>query len=643
MNLDDTKACVCAGDWWRSLLRYRHFLLDFGTLFTLASGLLLILAVIQDPSGLISHETAGSVSYFYLLSALIGSAYIWWSALQGILERDFTADIPVSIATMASIAIGEYPAAAVVAVLLLFGGLLEDFVAARANQSLEALARLLPDRVTVRRDGKDQCVCLEDLKIGDLVLVRSGERIAVDGLVVQGSASVNQAAITGESVPVDKKPGDQVFAGTLNDVGALEIQVLKLGGETTIGQIRTLIEEANTQKPPIERLLNRYAKIYMPTALVAGSLLWLWSGDLMRAITMLIVFCPCVIVLATPTALVAAIGNAARKGILIKKGAAVESLSRVDTVVFDKTGTLTAGKPNLVKIRVFDGQSEKDMLQKAAVAEKFSEHPLGRAIVKATSEREMTLPDPDSFESLPGFGIKAGVDGVEVVLGRLNSLKELGISVSKDVEDEERRLQATGISVILMAIGGKAAGFLVFEDELRPQSKDAIKKLGEMGLRLVMVTGDSRAATERAARDIGISEIFAEKMPKEKVDIVRRLQSEGRKVAFVGEGVNDGPALAQADVGIALGLSGTDVAIETADVGLLSDDLSKLPYLTMVSRKAIVTIKHNLVFSIAVLLMAVILTVPGILTPVTGALLHELSSIPVIVNSMRLIAYMPKI
>ncbi|RQW78871.1 MAG: cation-translocating P-type ATPase [Methanothrix sp.] len=646
MNLKDpknnitTKACKTK-DW---IVRYREFLLDPGTIFTLASGLLLILAVFDDPSGLFSHDkTVAQGSILYLAAALVGSSFIWWSALQGIRERDFTADIPVSIATLAAISIGQYSAAAVVAVLLLLGGLLEDFVAARAGQSLESLARLLPDRVTVRRSGGDLAIRLDEVRVGDILLVRSGERIAVDGLVVSGSASVNQATITGESVAVEKKAEDQVFAGTLNEVGALEVRVTKTGGETTLGQIRSLIDEAQSQKPPIERLLNRYAKLYMPAALIGGVLLWWWSGDVMRAITMLIVFCPCVIVLATPTALVAAIGNAALRGSLIKKGSTVEALSKVDTVIFDKTGTLTAGKPKLVQIILLSGMAEEEILKSAAAAEKFSEHPFGKATVQAASSRSLHISDPESFEALLGKGIKARVEGQDLFLGRLNTLEKHGLSVSKDVEDNAAHLEASGRSVILIAVSGRAAGLLVFEDELRPQSQFVVQKLEELGLHSVIVTGDNRAATERVAQRIGIKELFAEKMPQEKVEIVRKLQSQGHKVAFVGEGVNDGPALAQADVGIAMSLTGTDVAIETADIGLLSDDLSKLPHLVMVSRKAIATIKHNLIFSVGVLALAVALTVPGILTPVSGAMLHELSSIPVIINSMRLIGYGTKI
>ena len=626
------------------LTRYRSFLLDPGTLFTLASGMLLILAVILDPSGLLSHhETHSAGSFYYLAAALVGSSYIWWSALQGIWEHDFTADIPVSLATIAAILIGQYSAAAVVAVLLLLGGLLEEFVAARANQSLESLAKLLPDRVTVRRKGLDLTVCLEDVIVGDLILVRSGERIAFDGQVVTGSASVNQAAITGESLAVEKKAGDVVFAGTLNEVGALEVQVTKIGSDTTLGQIRTLIEEAQANKPPIERLLSRYAKLYMPTALIAGGLLWWWSGDITRAITMLIVFCPCVIVLATPTALVAAIGNAALRGSLIKRGAIIEALSHVDTVVFDKTGTLTEGKPKLLQIVSLGAISESELLEKGAAAERFSEHPLGKALVSSAVKQRMSLTDPESFEALPGLGVRARVAGEDLFLGRPSSLEQENILVSPEILDKVASMEDSGCSVILLAIGGRTEGLFLFEDELRRESKNLIQELDELGMNIVIITGDNHAATQRVAERIGVNQIFSEKMPQEKVEIVKRLQSKGHKVAFVGEGVNDGPALAQADVGIAMGIAGTDVAIETADVGLLSDDLSKMPHLIMVSRKAIKTIKHNLIFSLGVLAVAVALTVPGILTPITGALLHELSSIPVIVNSMRLIAYGPKI
>ena len=633
------RACATCARGTRAFAgRYQEFLRDPGTVVTFLSLLLLVAAVIQHPSGLISSGNPTEAgSPLYLLAALIGSAWIWWSAIQGIRERDFTADIPVSIATAVAFIIHQYSAAAVVAVLLLLGGMLEEFVAARAGNALEALAQLLPDRVTVRRGGGDVTVSLEEVCIGDLLLIRSGERIAVDGEVVSGTGSVNQAAITGESVPVEKQAGDTVFAGTLNEVGAVEVRATKVGEETTLGQIRRMVEEAQEQKAPIERLLNRYAKFYTPAALILGGLLWWWSGDVIRAITVLIVFCPCVMVLATPTALVASIGNAALRGSLVKKGATIESLAKIDTVAFDKTGTLTFGHPRLVATHPLNGIVEADLLQLAAIAEKFSEHPLGQSIVRAAEERGFSLSDPDHFEALPGLGVRAHTDGYELVLGRLPLLAEQGLVISDDVTRQITRLATDGRTVIPVAVDAQLAGLFVLEDAVRPEARATVAKLNGLGLRTVLITGDTRAIAERIATDLGIREVHAEVLPQQKVEIVQRLQSEGRHVAFVGDGVNDGPALATADVGVAMGLGGTDVAIQTAEIALLSDDLTKLPHLLDLSRQAIRAIHQNLAFSLGVLAVAVGLAIPGILKPVSGALLHELSSIPVIANSARLI------
>lgn len=622
--------------------RYQDFLFDPGTLFTVASGVLLIMAIAVYPQNMLSENIMGEGNWLYLLSALVGSSFIWWSAYQGIKERDFTADIPVTIATIAAIAIGQYSAAAVVAVLLLLGGMLEELVSARAGKALESLAKLLPDRVTVRREGHDIVVPLEEVKVGDTILVKSGERIAVDGTVISGTASVNQAAITGESLPVEKQDGDNVFAGTLNEVGAMEVLATKVGSETTIGQIHRLIEEAQIQKPKIERLLNNHAKFYTPTAIILGGLLWWWSGDLTRAITMLIVFCPCVMVLATPTALVASVGNAALRGNLIKKGATIESMARIDTVIFDKTGTLTHGEPKLASVIALNNNKDEDLLLLAAIAEKFSEHPLGKAVVKAAEEKGFFIQDPESFESISGTGIKVKAKGKNIFVGRLKQASEFNISISHEAEESIKKQSQLGRNVVMIGIDNKIAGLLTFEDRIRPESKKSIENLHKLGIKTIMITGDSKVVAEQAAKTLGINEIYAEVMPQEKVEIVKRLQLEGHKIIFVGDGVNDGPALVTADVGIAMGLTGTDVAIETAEVGLLSDDLLKIPYLISVSKKAISTIWQNVVFSLSVLSMAVILTIPGILTPVTGALLHELSSIPVIMNSARLITYSPK-
>jgi Zn2+/Cd2+-exporting ATPase len=632
-------ACAtCAVGARRFAYRYREFLLDPGTLFTFASLLLLLAASVVNPGGLLSGgkvSTTGGV--LYVSSALVGSLYIWWSAIQGIRERDFTADIPVSVATAAAIAIGAYSAAAIVAVLLLLGGMLEEFVAARAGRALEALEALLPELVTVRRGRRDEVVRLEELRTGDQLLVRPGERIAVDGEVVSGTASVNQAAITGESVPVDKREGDDVYAGTLNDAGALTVRATQVGEGTTLGQIRRMVEEAQERKAPIERVLDRYAKFYTPVALVLAGLLWWWTGDIARSITMLIVFCPCVMVLATPTALVASIGNAALRGSLVKQGATVEALAKVDTVAFDKTGTLTFGEPRLVEVVPLNGLPEAEVVKLAAVAEKFSEHPLGRAVVRAAEEGGLEVSDPEEFEALPGLGVRARTNGSVVTLGRPRSVVEQGVSIDAEMEASVEGLAAPGRTVILAANGEEAAGLLVLEDAIRPEAEATVARLKELGVRTALVTGDNSTTAESVASELGIQDVRSEVLPQQKVEIVRQLQAGGRRVAFVGDGVNDGPALAAADVGVAMGLGGTDVAIETSEIGLLSDDLSKLPHLLGLSQKAMSAIGQNLVFSLGVLALAVGLTIPGILNPVSGALLHELSSIPVIANSARLI------
>ncbi|MFN8633002.1 MAG: cation-translocating P-type ATPase [Chloroflexota bacterium] len=618
--------------------RYRDFLLAPESLAALTSLALLLVATIVSPASLVRDELSSPVANaLWLAAALVGSAYIWWSAFQGIREGDFTADIPVSVATAAALAIGQYSAAAIVAVLLLLGGMLEGFVAARAGRALEALAALLPDRVAVRRDGHEAVIPLAAVSVGDLVIVRSGERIAVDGEIVAGSGLVNQAAINGESLPVEKRVGDAVFAGTLHEVGMLEIQTTKVGAETTLGQIRRMVEEAQGQKAPIERLLDRYAKLYTPVALILGGILWWWSGDILRAITMLIVFCPCVMVLATPTALVASIGNAALRGSLVKKGATIEALARIDTVVFDKTGTLTVGRPRLADTVTFADQSEDRLLTFAAAAERVSEHPLGRAVVAAAEERGLALPAVEQFEVIPGLGVDATVAGRSVLVGQAELLTSRGVEIAPDMATDLAERAAPGRTVVPVALDGEIAGLLVFEDTLRSEATATVEKLRSLGIRTVLLSGDNPATAARVGHEVGIEEAHGGVLPGGKAEIVARLRAEGRNVLFVGDGVNDGPALATADVGVAMGMAGTDVAIETADIALLADDLSRLPHLLDVSQRAIRAIKQNLVFSLGVLALAVGLTIPGILHPVTGALLHELSSIPVIANSARLI------
>jgi Cd2+/Zn2+-exporting ATPase len=474
---------------------------------------------------------------------------------------------------------------------------------------------------------------LGDVVVGDVVLVRPGERIAVDGAVIGGHASVDQAAITGESVPVDKHAGDTVFAGALVSVGPLEIRAAGVGEATTLGQIRRMVAEAEQQKAPVERVLDRYAKLYTPAAVVLAAILWAATGDISRAITMLIVFCPCVMVLATPTALVASIGNAALRGSLVKQGATVEAMANIDTVVFDKTGTLTTGRPRLVAIQPLNGLPEREILALAASAEKFSEHPIADAIVRAATERRLTVADPDDFEALPGLGVRARAGRRDLLLGRPAMLAEHGVAL-----DSTTLAPADGHgTLVALAIDRRPAALLELRDEPRPEAADTIRRLHQLGVRTTMVTGDHAAVARRIASQLGIDDVHAEVLPQDKARVMRELQAQGRRAAFVGDGVNDGPALVAADTGVAMGVTGTDLALETAQVALLSDDLGRLPHLLGLSQQAMRAIRQNLAFSLGVLALAVALTIVGILHPVSGALLHELSSIPVIANSARLI------
>lgn len=618
---------------------YREFLLDPGTLITGLAALLLLAAMIVQPSGVVSSNDSSDQSLFYVASALVGSIFIWWSAFQGIRERDFTADIPVSIATIAAIAIGEFSAAAVVAVLLLVGGLLEEAVAARAGRALESLESLLPTSVSVLRDGVEEQVGLSEVVVGDLVLVRPGERVAVDGEVVSGIASVDQATITGESVPVSRASGDHLFAGTLASEGALTVRADKVGEETTLGQIRRMVAEAEEQKAPVERILDRYAKLYTPVAIILALILYAISGSATSAITMLIVFCPCVMVLATPTALVASIGNAALRGSLVKQGSAVEAMSSIDAVLFDKTGTLTTGQVKLAEVTTLNGVPADEVLRLAASAERFSEHPLARAVVREAEEKRLTMSEPKDFETFTGLGVRATVDGREVSVGRREFFERSDAQLSSPIVLPDGGGIGTQVAVVLER---EQVAVFTFHDQIRPEAAETVNKLKELGIRTALVTGDNEKNAKRIAESVGIDDVRANVLPAEKAQVVNQIQDQGHRVAFVGDGVNDGPALSAADAGVAMGVTGTDLALETAQVALLSDDLSKLPHLLDLSQKAMKAIRQNLAFSLGILAIAVVLTFAEILGPVSGALLHELSSIPVIANSARLIGLRPR-
>jgi len=616
--------------------RYRDFLLSRETILTFLNAVLLIAGF-----GLWLAGQNQWSRWSYLASALIGGTPLFLFAAKGLIIRhDITAGVMASTAMIAAIIVGEYSAAALVVFMMAVGEWMENFTVARADHALRDLAKLIPPTVTVRRDGQEKTIPVEQVVLGDLVLVRTGERIGIDGNVMSGSGSVNQAAITGESMPVEKQAGDEVFAGTLNELGALEIKVTRLGEDTTLGRIVRLVKDAQATQAPVQRVANKYAKFLVPVTFSIAILVYALTGDILRSITVLVVVCPCALVLATPTAVVAAIGNAARRAMLVKSGAVIEQVGKIDVVAFDKTGTLTLGKPAVKEVLSVDGISADQLLVYAATAERFSEHPIGKALVTASQERRLKLGEPVGFSALPGYGITAQVDSRRVTIGNRSLLVEKGIAWTPELDERLQSLERQGGTVVPVAIDAQVAGLISLVDLPRPEARQAIADLKEAGVReVIMITGDNPHTAEMISKELGIDRFYAGVLPQDKLKIIRDLQAAGNKVLFAGDGVNDGPALAAADVGVAMGLAGTDLALETADIGLMADEIERLPQIIKLSQKALSVIRQNVVFSMSMNVLSVFLGSFGIIGPVVGALMHELSALPVLANSSRLINY----
>lgn len=619
--------------------RYRDFLLSRETILTFLNGLLLVLGFILFLAG----QTQWS-RWSYLASALIGGTPLFLFAAKGLIIRhDITAGVMASTAMIAAIIVGEYSAAALVVFMMAVGEWMENFTVARADNALRDLAKLIPPTVTVRRAGLETTIPVEQVVLRDIVLVRTGERIGVDGEVVGGNGSVNQSAITGESMPVEKRPGDEVFAGTLNELGAMEIKVTRLGQDTTLGQIVRLVKDAQATQAPVQRVANKYAKVLVPVTFGIAILVYALTGDILRSITVLVVVCPCALVLATPTAVVASIGNAARRGMLVKTGAVVERVGKVDVVAFDKTGTLTLGKPTVKEVISTDGVSAEQLLAWAATAERFSEHPIGKALVAASQQRRLELGEPLEFSVLPGFGITAQVDGQRVIVGNRSLLVEKGVSWTPELDEQVTSLEQQGGTVVPVAIDSRVAGLISLVDAPRPEAKQAIAELKRVGVgEVIMITGDNPRTADMIAQELGIDRVYAQVLPQDKLNILRELQARGKTVLFAGDGVNDAPALAAADVGVAMGLQGTHLALETADIGLMADEIERLPQIISLSQNALKVIRQNVVFSMGMNVLSVILGSFGVIGPVVGALMHELSALPVLANSSRLINYQIK-
>ena len=561
-------------------------------------------------------------------------------ALIGLITAfDIKADVLVSLALIAAVLIGEDFAAGEVAFIMQLGALLEDVTVARARAGIEKLVHLTPQTARLLLPDGENIVPAGQVRVGDRLRVLPGESIPVDGVITSGQTSINQAVMTGESLPVDKTVGDEVSSGTVNQYGAFEMRATKVGEDSSIQRMIRLVQSADAGKARIVGQADRWATWIVVVALTAAALTWLITGEIIRAVTILVVFCPCALVLATPTAIMAAIGNATRHGFLVREGDVLERLAAVRRIAFDKTGTLTYGTPRVVAVAsALAGLDRAGLYALAAGAEQLSEHPLGKAVVAGYREENSgEIAPAESFEMLPGRGVSAVVDGRRVLAGNPQLLADHGVAVSPDAE--RQRLLEEGATMIYVAADGVFAGYLALSDTLRAESAATIAALEAAGVRPVLLTGDHESAAGAIAARLGIREVRAGCLPEDKLEEIGRWQRDGVHVCMIGDGVNDAPALKKADVGIAMGGVGSDIAVEAADIALVDDEVKELPHLMALSRRMMTTIRMNLTFSMGLNFLAIFLAMAGTLNPVVGALVHNAGSVAVILNSALLLKW----
>jgi len=580
------------------------------------------------------------------LSAMLGAMTLGWpivtTAVKDIKRGILSINELVAIAVLAAFASGEsqiggYQTAGIIAFFMLLGELIETRTAAGARASIESLIKLTPTkarRTTARGDEEE--VAAKELAVGDVIRIRPGDNVAADGVIISGQGSFNQANITGESLPVDKKPGDEVFAGTQNLTGVLEVRVTRAGEDTTLGRVRELILAAEKTKLPIMRIIDQYMVYYTPLVLVLGAMVWAFTKDLDRVITVLVIGCPCAFILASPSAMVAALSAAARLGILIKNVGDIELAARINAFVFDKTGTLTTGKLAVSRLAPLNGTKPAELLRLAASAERYSNHPTAKALAQLAEEAGVPLAEPKDFSEAAGRGIKAKVDGAEIIIGRAQWLKDNGIN--EDFVKSVDLNETEGFSLIFVAREGRCIGWVGLQDQTRAEAREALAGLKENHVRrIAMVSGDRQPVATRVAREIGCEEVVGECLPQNKVEFVREMKRRGYRVAVVGDGVNDAPALAAGDMGIAMGAAGSEVAIHSATIALMNNDLRRLPFLVRLSRQTRAVINQNFLFGVCFIIGGWTAGAFGYLNPIIAAILHNAGSLIVVFNSARLV------
>ena len=594
---------------------------------TVAGGLLLLARV--QPTYL------GQV--LALAAAFLGGTAITIKSVRTLLRRDFGVDVLASVAIWISVLLGEYIAAAIVVIMLNGGELAEDLASQRSSKALEKLIRSAPVTAHIRKNGETNDVSLDKVEIGDIALVRAGEKIPIDGVVVKGTGSVNQSAITGESVPSEKSVGSEVYANTLLENGALDIKVTKRSEETIFAHIVAQVKEAQFRKAPVQRIADRYARWFAPIILLAAIATQLIVKNPLSTAAVLVVSCPCALTLATPIAIIAAIGNAARNGVLIRGGPSLEEAGRCDIVVIDKTGTLTLGSPSVVAVKPLGEHTIDEVLAAAGSAEQRSKHFLANAILERARRIGLALKDPESFQARPGFGVVAELSGHRIVVGNLNLMKEHDIAIDEESTSYIDSESAIGRTPVVVAEDSKSLGIVSIADTLREEVSNNISHMKSTGVKkIIMLTGDNPSVANEIARRVGLNEAYSNLLPDDKANTVEKYRQQGHRVVVVGDGINDGPALAAANVGIAMGIAGTDVAMETAGIVLMTDDLSKISKVMKLSRKVISVIKQNVAFSLAVNIIGLVLSTQGFVSPVLASVVHEGNALIVVFNSLRI-------
>ncbi|OPX03275.1 heavy metal translocating P-type ATPase [Geobacillus sp. LEMMY01] len=585
----------------------------------------------------------------YAAAILIGGYSLFIKGFKNLVRLNFDMNTLMTVAILGAAAIGEWGEGATVVILFAISEALERYSMDKARQSIESLMDIAPKEALIRRGNEEMMVPVDDIQVGDIMIVKPGQKLAMDGIIIKGTSTLNEAAITGESVPVAKTVGDEVFAGTLNEEGLLEVKVTKRVEDTTLSKIIHLVEEAQAERAPSQAFVDRFAKYYTPVIIIFALLLAVipplfmgadWSEWIYRGLALLVVGCPCALVISTPVAIVTAIGNAAKNGVLIKGGIYLEEAGSLKVIAFDKTGTLTKGVPSVTDVITYNG-NENELMTITAAIEKGSQHPLASAIIRKAEEDGLNFNDVsvEEFQSITGKGVKAKVNNEMYYVGSPSLFEELlPNGIQSEIKEQITALQTQGKTVMALGTEKEILALIAVADEIRESSKEVIRKLHQVGIeKTVMLTGDNQRTAEAIGKQVGVSDIKADLLPEDKLNFIKELRDKHQSVAMVGDGVNDAPALAASTVGVAMGGAGTDTALETADIVLMSDDLSKLPYTIKLSRKALAIIKQNITFSLGIKALALLLIVPGWLTLWLAIFADMGATLIVTLNSMRLL------